>query len=748
MDPKEQEETDRVNLIHSLKKRVRIEYSRICRHRRQKKAEQAKNNYKTNRGKTAELLQKRQDLLEERRELSTIPIAALTEATTRKAVIHSGFSYPPQCVSLQTLYSPPALPTMIAWAPLQQNFIVEDETVLHNIPYMGEEVIDKDGQFIEELIKNYDGKVHTSSAFDGIMDDEMFLELLQNMLPYQDEIMDVPTTDDNTSMDEDDEKKPMPISSSAKNKEPDPVLFETIAQYFSEHGVTVEEVKQRYLSLKEKSSVEPPEECTPNIDGPDAISTTKERTMHSFHTLFCRRCYKYDCFLHGNKVGPFKVKRKNLYDVNDTKPCSEQCYMHLEKHPSSIPPAPPTLTIKEEEQPPTPVETPTEENSQTPQQSNSTTNGTSSSTSSSNKRKNKKNKSLSVKEEKAPASPAPPVVTYIADNVQEADWLPGDLSLFRVLRSSFGSNYCTITKLLENRYTCQEVYKHSQEEPDGEVDNLDSESTPPKKKKKKQTVRSWANHCKKVQMKKENASSYLYNFTPCDHPGQPCNESCICIATHNFCEKYCQCSMTCQNRFPGCRCKAQCLTKACPCHLAVRECDPDICKSCGADNFSVELQNSTCKNIGMQRGWRQHMLLAPSDVAGWGIFSKIAIPKNTFVSEYCGELISQDEAERRGKVYDKTMCSFLFNLNHEYVVDATRKGNKIRFANHSINPNCYAKVMMVNGDHRIGIFAKQNIAAGEELFFDYRYGPTDSLRYVGIEKDNDQTSGVAKKLAT
>ena len=35
------------------------------------------------------------------------------------------------------------------------------------------------------------------------MDNEMFLELVYNMIPYQDEIMDVPTTDDNTSMDED-----------------------------------------------------------------------------------------------------------------------------------------------------------------------------------------------------------------------------------------------------------------------------------------------------------------------------------------------------------------------------------------------------------------------------------------------------------------------------------------------------------------------------------------------------------------
>ena len=104
------------------------------------------------------------------------------------------------------------------------------------------------------------------------------------------------------------------------------------------------------------------------------------------------------------------------------------------------------------------------------------------------------------------------------------------------------------------------------------------------------------------------------------------------------------------------------------------------------------------------------------------------IRKGEFVIEYVGEVISNHEAENRGIMYDYKKLSYLFELNSEYQIDATRMGNRSRFINHSSEGNCKSKIVLVSLEHRIEFRAIQDIASGQEIFFNYgkdyakRYG--------------------------
>ncbi|XP_062211017.1 histone-lysine N-methyltransferase EZ3-like isoform X2 [Phragmites australis] len=235
-------------------------------------------------------------------------------------------------------------------------------------------------------------------------------------------------------------------------------------------------------------------------------------------------------------------------------------------------------------------------------------------------------------------------------------------------------------------------------------------------------------------------------YTPCGCQ-QMCGKDCPCVDNGSCCEKYCGCSKSCKNKFRGCHCaKSQCRSRQCPCFAASRECDPDVCRNCWVSCGDGSLGEPPTRGDGYQCGnmklllkQQQRILLGRSDVAGWGAFIKNPVNKNDYLGEYTGELISHKEADKRGKIYDRANSSFLFDLNDQYVLDACRKGDKLKFANHSSNPNCYAKVMLVAGDHRVGIYAKEHIEASEELFYDYRYGPDQAPAWArrpeGSKKD-------------
>ncbi|XP_036051544.1 histone-lysine N-methyltransferase EZH1 isoform X2 [Onychomys torridus] len=730
------------------KRKVKSEYMRLRQLKRLQANMGAKALYVANFAKVQE---KTQILNEEWKRLRVQPVQPMKPVSghpfLKKCTIESTFpGFASQDMLMRSLNTVALVPIMYSWSPLQQNFMVEDETVLCNIPYMGDEVKEEDETFIEELINNYDGKVHGEEEMipgSVLISDAVFLELVDALNQHSDE--EEEGHNDASDGKQDGSKEDLPVTrkrkrhamegnkKSSKKQFPNDMIFSAIASMFPENGVP-DDMKERYRELTEMSDPNAlPPQCTPNIDGPNAKSVQREQSLHSFHTLFCRRCFKYDCFLHPFHATPNVYKRKNKEIKIEPEPCGTDCFLLLEGAKEYAMLHNPRSKCSGRRRRRHHVvsascsNTPGSAMAETKEgdSDRDTGNDWASSSSEANSRCQTPTKQK--------ASPAPPQLCVVEAPSEPVEWTGAEESLFRVFHGTYFNNFCSIARLLGTK-TCKQVFQFAVKE--SLILKLPTDELMNPSQKKKRKHRLWAAHCRKIQLKKDNSSTQVYNYQPCDHPDRPCDSTCPCIMTQNFCEKFCQCSPDCQNRFPGCRCKTQCNTKQCPCYLAVRECDPDLCLTCGASEH-WDSKVVSCKNCSIQRGLKKHLLLAPSDVAGWGTFIKESVQKNEFISEYCGELISQDEADRRGKVYDKYMSSFLFNLNNDFVVDATRKGNKIRFANHSVNPNCYAKVVMVNGDHRIGIFAKRAIQAGEELFFDYRYSQADALKYVGIERETD-----------
>ncbi|HEU4621168.1 MAG TPA: SET domain-containing protein-lysine N-methyltransferase [Burkholderiaceae bacterium] len=109
-----------------------------------------------------------------------------------------------------------------------------------------------------------------------------------------------------------------------------------------------------------------------------------------------------------------------------------------------------------------------------------------------------------------------------------------------------------------------------------------------------------------------------------------------------------------------------------------------------------------------------------SKIHGKGVFALVDIPKKTFIIEYKGERIDWQEALRRHPHDPQNPNhTFYFDIDNNMVIDGRLKGNSAKWINHSCSPNCQAEQEEIDGKQRVFIYAKRNIAAGEELNYDY-----------------------------
>ncbi|XP_022827815.1 histone-lysine N-methyltransferase Su(var)3-9-like isoform X1 [Spodoptera litura] len=176
--------------------------------------------------------------------------------------------------------------------------------------------------------------------------------------------------------------------------------------------------------------------------------------------------------------------------------------------------------------------------------------------------------------------------------------------------------------------------------------------------------------------------------------------------------------------------------------------------------------SSECCNRVVQGGRNIKLsIFRTSNGCGWGVKTEQQIRQGQFLCQYVGEVITFEEAEKRGREYDANGLTYLFDLDfnsveNPYVVDAAHLGNVSHFINHSCDPNLgvwavWADCLDPNLP-MLALFATRDIEIGEELCFDYLQKASDSdeieTNGSSISKDssydNDIPSGSEANTGT
>ena len=113
--------------------------------------------------------------------------------------------------------------------------------------------------------------------------------------------------------------------------------------------------------------------------------------------------------------------------------------------------------------------------------------------------------------------------------------------------------------------------------------------------------------------------------------------------------------------------------------------------------------------------------VAQSRIHRWGVYADQNIPAGRKVIEYTGTRIDRDEYDRR----DET--TYVFELDHQWLIDGGVNGSGAELINHSCEPNLHTRILKGH----ILYFSRRRIKKGEELTVDYNYDDTDELMTCG-----------------
>lgn len=199
--------------------------------------------------------------------------------------------------------------------------------------------------------------------------------------------------------------------------------------------------------------------------------------------------------------------------------------------------------------------------------------------------------------------------------------------------------------------------------------------------------------------------------------------------------------------YNGCKCEYKCTDdSSCSCKVAydserhMLECylstsSPPVfeCNSnCSCKN---DCPNRTTQVVG-GGGMVSQLCVIQTVKKGLGVCTNVDISKGSFVGEYVGEVITGAQAKKRLHSQQQSCLACYVVQYREHTdggtvittnIDATHKGNIMRFVNHSCSPNLV--MVAVRYDSivpKLCLFASRGIPAGEEICFSY-YGSPGEL---------------------